>query len=177
MLGVHPDPRKIHTGPPGAAQPSPSTPVLPCPSQCGGFQPGLSVLILSGGISPPDPAKVTPPSPNSVSPDGLSHLAAQDSNSPPSPASSPHPSLSSACTETGTVTANVYNFWGGMGCSGTHHPAGKKQGWEAAACKVWACACTNIMTGISSVSGFVLGSCTALGSDTHTHPSHPPLRS
>lgn len=69
-------------------------------------------------------------------------------------------------------------FWGGEGCSGAHHPAGKRQGREAAACKVWACACRNIMTGIFSQTGFVLRLCTALGSNsphTHTHThTHPP---
>lgn len=98
-------------GPQEQHSPSPSSPVLPCPSQCGGFQPALSVLIFSRVISPPHPAKVTPPSPNSVYQDGLSHLAAQDSNSP-SPASSPHPSQSSACTDTDTVTANVCTIFG-----------------------------------------------------------------
>lgn len=58
LLGVHPTPRR-HTGPPGAAQPFSihPCPALPCPSQCGGFQPGLSVLTLTRGYQPPSPCQ------------------------------------------------------------------------------------------------------------------------
>lgn len=130
---MDPEPRK-HTGSPRTAQPFSIPPSSKYKLGPWCFEPHQGAQIL------PSPCQGQfSLIPNHVSTAGISHPEEHQ----PGPCSSILP------IHRGQSLLLPVQLWEERDAEEAQHPAGKRQGREAAACKVWACACRNIMTGRS----------------------------